>query len=407
MQLQRLRVATGFAALSLAACSATGTNPDKVSQANVGASVLTFTVGTANIYGTAKGLNVYAAFRQPNGALNPGSSAALVSEPVLSGPLAGNLPAAGSASALDATSTVFSGPAPGESASLGFTAQGGSSLSSFGTSGGVSGLGIEPFNYNNQNGVPATSVPYPVPLFDPTGDPNALVPWGGPPGFDPDGRGLGRGVYDGNTFPGGVLGVSEGLDVFYGVTPSASSAYTLTVTVPATSTAPTTLSQSASFASAASAAFQLPLVPPPAPTFDGSGGASFTATFPTGVTEEYIQVVDIGPAGAAGMGCNGAAPAKSGTPLFYTLVVKPATAEPVAITAANGPSGKPAAICTAAQNTAAAGAATPGDTVTVQVLGFDYDAYAASYPASLKMPSPPISGQTDISVSAPATFTSP
>jgi hypothetical protein len=399
-QLQGLRVATGFVALSLAACSATGTNPDKANQQNVGASILTFAVGTANIYGTATGLNVYAAFRQPAGAVNPGASAALVSEPTLSGPLAGNLPAAGVASSLDATSTVFSGPAPGESASLGFTAQGGSSLSSFGTSGGVFGLGIEPFNYNNANGVPASNVPYPVPLFDPSSDTNALIPWGGAPGFDPDGTG--RGVHDGNTFPGGVQGVSEGLDVFYGVKPVAG-AYSLSVTVPATSTSPTTITGSASIANAG---LLLPVVTPPVPTFDGSGGASFTATFPAGVTEEYIQVVDIGPAGAGGTGCNGAAPSSSGTPIYYTLVVKPSTTEPVKIAAANGPISAPGAICTAAQNTAAAGAATPGDTITVQVLGFDYDAYAASYPASLHNPSPAISGQTDISVSAPASFTS-
>jgi hypothetical protein len=401
-QLQGLRVATGFVALSLAACSATGTNPDKASQQNVGASVLTFTVGTANIYGTATGLNVYAAFRQPSGALNPGASAALVSQPTLSGPLAGNLPAAGAASSLDATSTVFSGPAPGESASIGSTAQGGTALTSFGTSGGVFGLGIEPFNYNNPNGVPASNVPYPVPLFDPSTDKNAFIPWGGAPGFDPDGTG--RGVHDGTTFPSGIQGVSEGLDVFYGLKPIAASPYTLSVTVPSTSTAPTTVSGTATIANAA---LLLPVVKPPVPTFDGLGDVSFTATFPAGVTEEYIQVVDVGPTGAGGTGCNGAAPASSGTPLYYTLVVKPSTTEPVSITNANSPASASGAICTAKLNTATVGSATPGDTITVQVIGFDYDAYAASYPASLHNPSPPISGQTDLSVSAPATYTSP
>jgi hypothetical protein len=399
--LQRLRLTAGFVALSLGACSGTGTHPDNAAQANVAGSVLTFTVGTANIYGTAKGLNVYAAYRQPTGALNPGASAALVSEPSLSGPLAGHLPAVGSPSSLDATSTVPTGPAPGESAALGFTAQGGTGVTSFGTSGGVSGLGIEPFNYNNQNGVPATNVPYAVPLFDPATDNNALIPWGGPPDFDPDGTG--HGVLDGNTYPSGVLGVSEGLDVFYGLTPVGGAAYTLTVTVPATSTAPTTATASATIANAG---ISLPVVAPPTPTFDGSGGIKITPSFPSGVTEEYIQVVDHGPAGTAndGTGCNGAG-TDAASPIYYTLVVKPGSGTRT-IAAANGPKGKPAAICTAAQNTAAAGATLPGDSFTIQVIGFDYDAYAASYPSSLHNPSPPISGQTDLSISAPVTFTS-
>ncbi len=399
--LQRLRLASGFVALSLAACSATGTHPDNASQANVAGSILTFTVGTANLYGTAKGLNVYAAYRQPTGGLNPGASAALVSEPSLSGPLAGHLPAVGAPSSLDATSTVPTGPAPGESAALGFTAQGGAGVTSFGTSGGVSGLGIEPFNFNNQNGVPATGVPYAVPLFDPATDNNALIPWGGPPDFDPDGTG--RGVFDGNPFPDDVHGVSEGLDVFYGLTPVGGAPYTLTVTVPATSTAPTTATASATITNAG---ILLPVVAPPTPTFDGSGGIKITPTFPAGVTEEYIQVVDHGPAGTAndGAGCNGAG-TSAASPIWYTLVVKPGSGTR-SITPANAPKGKVAAICTAAQNTAFAGATLPGDTFTIQVIGFDYDAYAASYPASLHNPSPPISGQTDLSLSAPVSFTS-
>ena len=394
-QLQSLRLATGFVALSLAACSSSGTNPDKVPQQNVAASVLTFAVGTANIYGTAHGLNVYAAFRQSTGQQNPGASAALVSEPTLSGPF-GALPAAGVPSSLDKYATAPTGPAPGETTSFGFTAQAQTptGLSSFGTSGGVLGLGIEPFNYNNANGVPATDVPYAVPLFDPATDTNALIPWGGAPGFDPNGDG--HGVHDGLVYPGDVNGVSEGLDVFYGVTPVAG-AYTLSATVPATSTSPTTVTASASIASVA----YLPVVIPPAPVYDALGGVSFAATFPAGVTEEYIQVVDSGP--ATGTGCNGAS---TKTPIYYTLVVTPSTVEPAKIAAANGPINTPAAICTAAQNTTAAAAATLGDVFTVQVIGFDYNAYNASYPASLHMPTPPISGQTDLSVSAPVTNTS-
>jgi hypothetical protein len=403
MKIQKLRLATGFVALSLAACSSSGTSPDKAAQQNVSQSVLTFAVGTANIYGTAHGLNVYAAFRQSAGQSFPGTSAATVSEPTLSGPF-GTLPAPGTPSNLDGHSTAPTGPAPGETTAFGFTAQSQTptGVSTFGTTGGVFGLGIEPFNYNNPNGVPATNVPYAVPLFDPTTDTNSFIPWGGAPGFDPDGNG--HGVHDGNVFPSGVNGVSEGLDVFYGVTPVAGSPYTLSVTVPATSTSPTTVSGTATIGSVA----YLPVVTPPVPTYDGLGGVSFTATFPAGVTEEYIQVVDFGPSGASGGGCNGAGdPAAEGTPLYYTLVVKPSTAEPVKILAANGPSTAPAAICTAAQNTTAAKATTPGDSFTVQVVGFDYDAYSVSYPASLKVPNPTVPAQVDLSISAQAPFVSP
>jgi len=398
MHLHQLRFATGFVALSLAACSATGTNPDKASQQNVAASVLTFAAGTANLYGTAHGLNVYAAFRQSTGQLNPGASAVLVSGPTLSGPLAGNLPAAGSASSLDPTSTAPTGPAPGETSALGYTAQGGSSLTSFGTSGGVFGLGIEPFNINNQNGVTATNIPYKVPLFDPASDNNGFIPWGGAPSFDPDGTG--RGVHDGQTYPSGVNGVSEGLDVFYGVTPVAGSPYTLSVQVPATSTSPTTVTATSTLTKTT----LLPLVPVPASVYDGSGGVSFTTTFPAGVTEEYIQVEDLGPTTTGATSCNGSS---TSSPIYYTLVVTPTTAQPVKIADANAPVGTPGAICTAAENTTASGATSLGDAYTVQVIGFDYDAYGASYPSSLKNPSPTVPAQVDLSVSAPVTRTSP
>jgi hypothetical protein len=83
---------------------------------------------------------------------------------------------------------------------------------------------------------------------------------------------------------------------------------------------------------------------------------------------------------------------------------------------ASGNSGAPS-ICSSAQNTAAntvanggTGATLDGDAFTVQLIGFDYPAYAASYPNSLRNPAPALvggAGQDDITISSAATYAQP
>lgn len=152
---------------------------------------------------------------------------------------------------------------------------------------------------------------------------------------------------------------------------------------------------------------------------DGRGGGTFTVTLPAGVTEGYIEVTDYGPGGAPGSSaanCQGAIGAKA-FPVYYRIRLVPGTAS-YALPDNNGPNlangggvNQPSAtLCTAAQNSAALGAASPGDSYTVQLIGFDYPMYAASYPNSNGNQAPAIAGangQADITISAPASGTSP
>jgi hypothetical protein len=413
--------AFALAASGLAACSGSGSSPKPVTQANIAANVLQLAVGTANIYGDLAGTggnligtNIVATYRQPAGQF--AGDSVLVNSPLLTGPFTLAAPA-GNAGA-DPTSTIVGaaaaspspalggGPAPAEigAGSITSTPQTSGAVTSLGTSGGVSGLGIEPFNYNNQNGVPFTVVPYQVPLYDPLGpaDPNGFVPWGGPPAFDPNKDG--QGVRDGNIYPNGTLGVSEGLDVFAGITPSVTGPYTLNAPSAATS-AGTVAPPPAKFTLKSTAL--LPAATPPVPTLDGAGGASFAVTLPAGVTQAYVQVTDIGPpvpaSGTALTSCNAAQTAF----LYYTIVV---TGSGVAVLGdRSGDAGNPS-ICNSAQNTAANSAAADGDQFVVQLVGFDYPAYAISYPNSKGNPAPVLvgaAGQDDITISSAATYAQP
>lgn len=390
-----------LAAGGLAACSGSGTSPEGVTQANVAANVLQLAVGTANIYGdlvdtggNLVGTNIVATYRQPAGQF--AGTSILVNSPTLTGPftLAGPAGVAGD----DPASTIVTGPAAAEigTGAITSTAQTAAAVTSLGTSGGVSGLGIEPFNYNNQNGVPFTVVPYTVPLYDPVADDaNAFIPWGGPPAFDPNKTG--QGVRDGNIVPAGTLGVSEGLDVLAGVAPSIAGPYTLSA--PSSGTSAGTVAPKAATFNLKSTAL-LPAVTAPVPTLDGAGGATFAVTLPAGVTQAYLQITDIGPPDTSVTSCNA-------FPIYYTIYVTasgPATLGPAA-----GNGGAPS-ICTSAQNTASNGAAADGDGFTVQLIGFDYPAYAASYPNSKGIPAPVLvgaAGQDDITISSAATYGQP
>ncbi len=385
-------------ALGLSACSGSGTNPVASTKANLAANTLQFAVGTANVQGTA-GLNVVATYRQNAGGVNPGASAVLVSSPTLSGPFT----LAGAAGTPDGFgSTIVTGPAPAEIGGHAMTSTGqtATNVTTFGQSGGVFGLGIEPWNYN-EGGSPDGVAPYPVPLYDAlsgaaAGDPNQFVPWGGPPAFDPNGDG--EGTRDGNVYPGGTLGISEGLDVF-DLAPVGGS-YSLAVAVPSTTGGGITATANATLGSTT----LLSATTAPVPVEDGNGGATFTVTMPADETEAYLQIVDIGPE-TGDAGCHAGA-----DPVYYTIEVHGSGT--YTLGDKSGPLGEPS-ICTSAQNTAAnaaAGggpAAIDGDEFTVQYVGFDYPAYEMSYPNSLHNPAPTIlgaKGQDDISISAAATY---
>lgn len=402
-------------AVGLSACSGSGSSPGSVTTVNPLQSKLQLAVGTANVFGASTGLNVVVTLRQPQGAQNVGASAALVNTPTLTGPFT----LAGTAGTPETVfgSSIQTGPTSAELGGHAITAtpqqQPGTTNippSSFGVSGGAFGLGLEPFNQTvtgtsaNGVGTPATYVPYSVPLYDGTAaDANAFVPWGGPPAFDPNQDG--KGTRDNKGYPPGVLGVSEGLDVFNNFAPVVG-AYTLAVSIPTSQSSNGALTTTANLTSATA----LPNVVAQVPTLDGNGGGTFPITLPAGVTEAYVQITDFGPpqptAGSI-VGCNGAA----AKPVYYTLEVK-ASGSPV-LPATDGP-GNPGtttpSICTAAQNTAANGSAAPGDRFTIQVIGFDYPAYEASYPNSAGNPAPVLvgaTGQTDITISPVLTVSQP
>ncbi len=425
----RKHILAGLAASAiLAGCSsASNVIPIKtVNPAAPGQSTLQFKVGTANLFGTATGLNVVSTLRQPNGL-----SAVLVSTPTITG--AFTLPAANGAagSGADGYSTGSSGPSKLEIATGG-TIEGTSqtvhpgtttcdgtlpcaggispNVTTFGQSGGVFGMGLQPAN-STINGVPASFEPYSFPMYDSTGNGNTM--WGGPPAFDQHKNGMG--FRDGLSPLGQAQGNQLGLTAFQ-VTANPGT-YNMSVQIPTGfdnngNPTFTTVTQSATLASAA----PLPTVTAPALTFDGQGGASFVSgALPAGVTEEYLELIDIGP-GTGGPNCQGAL-GTTAFPVYYTIVIK--AAGTVTLGDANGPNSSAGqgpnaltpspSICTGTQNTAALGAASPGDTVLTYLIGFDYDAFGASYPNSngSNTPLSGISGQADITISAPVSNVSP
>ncbi len=416
---------------ALAGCSTSGSSPQPVSAVNPLSGKLQLAVGTANIFGdmpgaAATGLNVVTTFRQVSGQQSVGLSETLVNTPTLSGPL--KLPAvAGTAD--DYGATIVNGVATSEIGGNAIKATpqqvaGATTIpaTTFGVSNGVFSSGIEPFNTTTVGGageLPATQpvsyVPNVVPAYDPlaatmAGDPNAFVPFGGPPAFDPNGTG--RGTRDGQGEPSSLLGTEEGLDVFQGVVPAVG-AYTLSVVIPTSQTSNGTLTAPATLHTAA----LLPaIVPPSAVTTTGAGGLTLPVVLPAGVTEAYVQITDFGPTVTGAVSCNGSAPASAGNPSYYTILATasgtytlPAAIGPVGVPSSTAPS-----ICTAAQNTTASVAAgsgftgaSDGDAFTVQLVGFDYPAFESSAVKAPNNPSPTITGangQADITVSSATLF---
>ncbi|MGP6190474.1 MAG: hypothetical protein ACLPSH_10445 [Vulcanimicrobiaceae bacterium] len=381
-----------LAAAGLAGCgpSGGGQAPAAPNQQNLSANVLQLAVGTANIAGQAgPGLNVVVTYRQPNG-----KSGSTLSSPTFSGPFV----IAGPAGSPDAFfSTIETGPAPTEigKSALNSTAQTDTTASSFGVSGGAIALGIEPFNYN-ENGTPDNVAPYTLPLYDTISpDPNGFVSWGGPPAFDLLGNGTSP-VGNSNV-PGGTGGISEGLDVFAGVTPVVGT-YTLALNIPTNNGTFTTSKTAALGTAALLPALAAPLVP----TVDGSGGATFTVTLPAGVTEAFLQVTDFGP--PTGTGCNtSSSSATAPVAIYYTLLLT--ASGNVTLPDAIGPTATPS-LCTPAQNTTANKATTDGDSFTAQLIGFDYDEYSLEVHnvAAIK-PAPALPGQADVTVSTASAFT--
>jgi hypothetical protein len=401
----------GAAAFALAGCASSGVNPPSASRVcNLGANVLQMNVGTATLPSGGTGTNVAVTYRQGNSAnCYVGNSGSLVSTPTLTVPAAAVFPATGTADAYGAT--ILTGPAAGEAAAHALTSipqlpvdtNNTAATATFGDDGGAFGLGLEPFNYASTlgtagvAGVPATVFPYPVPVYDTVAAPdiNQFTPGGGPPAFNP--------LNNTAATLAGFNGISEGFDVFGGLTPAVGT-YSLSVAVPANTG---TVTATATSAVTAAAPVLPPVVAPVPTSYTASSGVlTFGAqVFPVGVTQEYIQVTDIGPTTAGAVSCIGATPAK---PVYYTTV----------LTAAGTPTPIPApGLCSAAANTTATGSASDGDEFGVQLIGLDYNWYGASYTGisgvgGLGVPAPSLTGtgaahQADITISPLTEYTLP
>jgi hypothetical protein len=435
----------------LAGCSGGGSNGiPQISSVNpTSTGKLQFAVGTANLYGSATGLNVVSTYRPANGLSN-----VTVDTPTIKGPI--TLPAASAAgnfrvdpntgASIDPYSTLVDGPGstpdgpsaqevalreitgtsqfihPGtpvcdqatpctEPNAAGGTVTVGPNSSTFGQAGGVFTNGISPGNYTT-NGVPISFVPYTEPIYDTSV--NAFEPFGGPPAFE-NSNGNGLGLRDGlSNLGAGVLGIPLGITTFAGVA-AGTGAYTLSVVVPTGFSGSTATSATVTASANLTTTTKLGTAVAPVLTLDANGGGTFAVTaFPSGVTEELVQIVDFGDTNSgATLSCQGAIGASEGAgPVYYTFLIKapglytlPDTIGPNTTNNSGvGVITPSPSICTAAQNTAAAGATTAADVYTIQVIGADYPLYESLYPISaLQTPAlTGANGQADITISAAA-----
>jgi len=438
----KLRLVAASAALSalLAGCSGSRGIPSISSVNPLSTGKLQFAVGTANLFGTETGLNVVSTYRQGNGLSN-----VLVDTPTITGPF--TLPAAEAAPppntpGVDPYSTLTNGgpsieevavggeitgtsqtvhlgtpacdqttPCAEPNAATGGTTTVAPNTSTFGQAGGVFTNGLAPAN-STTAGTAFSNVPYEEPLYAASlsaGDAgNEFTPFGGPPAFPGDSNGLG--LRDGLfTLGAGVLGIPLGISTFAGVGVAAGT-YTLSVQVPTGFSGSTpTFGTATAAATLASTALLGPITAPPL-TLDGAGGGTFViAALPAGVTEELVQIVDVGT--GTGVNCQGPLGAEEGAgPEYYTiLVTAPGTYTLPDMIGANttvsggvGDITPSESICTIAANTAAAGATSVGDSYTVQAIGADYPLYESLYPNSVSQ-TPAIvgaAGQADITISA-------
>lgn len=361
------RIATTLlvgAALALQACSSltNGTSilpsNSQTPLANLGKATLA--VGTARLQDGTVGLNVVAYLRQSNG-----STAYLVDTPSITGPTGFKVPANAQAGADAGTATISA------------AAQGSTTVTTFGTFGGLYGGGFGPFNATQQsnNFYPGNVAPggpspaFPTPIYGTgtgAGSPvNLLI---GPPaqGITP---------FNNVNYPPGFAGYLPGFTAF-AATPVAG-AYSLNVSVAAANAASTSVTASATLASTT----PLGAVSAPTLTKDGKGGGTVSVTVPAGATETLVFVYDI--------------TAKA----YYTVGPIAGTgAQSASLPDTLGPCGPP--------NCGAATLAT-GDNYSLTAVSFDYPDFESTQPGNTSQ-TPTVTGaagQADISVSPATTGT--
>lgn len=439
-----LPTAIAVAAIALSGCtSGQTTSPTVLSGPNpVTQGTLQLAVGTANIAGASGvGLNVVTTYRQPSG-----QSAAFFNTPtlVLAPGSTFTAPAAATGSVSATNGATWSlGPAPAEVAGgfIGSSApsfltppnQAGGTFavanySSFGLFGGITANGLQQGNSNQQGSI-STSVPtiantttlspYPQPFYVATAT-TKFSPWGGPPAFPgPNGKGTRDGTFETGTTgsTSGIKGFLEGITAFGGVVP-ASGTFTMNTLVPTgfSGVTPTNATLSAT-ANLPNPAFVVGIAAAPTLTVNSDGSATFALTLPSNASGALVQIIDYGsrgtPTAPSGNCYQSDDPTIAGTfqpPAFFTVNVTASGLQTIPTGLGPASVGKSApTFCTTALNTAALKAASPGDTFTVQVIGYDYPLGRFVYPISISA-KPSISGpsgQADISIGAISTQTAP
>jgi hypothetical protein len=381
-------------AAALAACSSqsvqSGLEP-KITQCSPTNVTLTYGIGTANVAGTL-GLNTLAILRQNAGAGCVAGSSILVNAPTITGPAGFVVPKTMDAGADGGTNkisgsivtnlqTYLNSPPP----STTFNPAGSNPAL-------VSSYGIIPAVQLNSQVAPNYQ-PFALPFYSGT----QLAYIGGPPAFVPpaDGAGVHTSTRDGD-FPNGYLGYDLGFVDF--AAPPVAGTYSLSVVIPTGQDVNTGVSGYTTISPATQPSLtNLAGLPgwTVAPTFatDGAGGGTITTNFAGGgaLTEEYVEAVDVGPAGGGSMACSAVAPSY---PVYYTFKVTPGVAT-VTVPDAIGPAlpGKTQGMtfCT-------------GDSVTVYGFAVDYPLYSSAFPQSNGNPAPSIgSGQTDVTTSPAST----
>jgi hypothetical protein len=420
------------ATLSLAACSGSSVQnsiePPITSQTNpVTQSALAFAVGTANIAGSATlGLNAVVTLRQTAG--NPGASV-LANAPTISGPTGFTVPAAPDAYA-DAGTNHISGnlvtsvvTSPPDTT---FDPNGNAQTTSAGATayyGIASSMGIIPAGVVNAADTPSL-LPYPLPFYAAENSvltaagttlggttPLQLYYVGGPPAFVAAGH---TSTQDG-TFTGDPPGYQLGFTDFQAA--PVAGAYALSVVIPTGVNTTTGVSGTGTktATSTLAAATALPAWAA-APTFapDGSGGGTITLNFAGGggITEEYVELVDLGVTPSGGSLAWPCATSGAG-PYYYTFKVTPGQATvtvPDSLGAAEPGAAAVPTVCTAAANTAAEGAATAADDYAVYGFAVDWplDALVGAEVANANVATPTITGAkgTDDITTSPPSFSS-
>jgi len=401
-------LAAALVAAALGGCSQSSLEPPITKINPINSSTLQFAAGTANIAGTV-GLNVVETFRQTGSHVG---TSILSNAPTIIGPAGFLVPTTPDAGTDGGTNSI--------TGQISTNVNQAPPSTTFSFTGLASASGINPSQLNNASSLPGF-LPYSLPFYaannavlsaapanaapcgaalpngtpgtppsTPLSAPEQLCYDGGPPAFVPAGH---TSEQDG-TFPGGDPGFVLGFDTF-AATP-VSGTYTLNVLVPtglSTNNVPSFATKTAT--SVVSASTVLPAwTTPPSFVSDGTGGGTVTTNFAGGgtVTEEYIEVVNLGP---------GACQLSGAAPYYYTFKVTPGTPTvtiPDSIGAAPPKQAQPHTLCTAADD----GAAT-GDVVAVYGFAVDYPLFAAAFPQSNGVAAPAIvgtAGQDDITTSA-------